>query len=260
MKKKIIKILLPILVFTTILFSIYLIKNSEKKLFMIENERIDSKTFYQYKNFFIIINSIDSILDCSIAKEIIKNKIFYLIAKDENIDLSRKNIEFNYNIHLSEIPLNIKDRLKDFNEKQIYEFFIKPFVTENLLIEKISYDTIIQKQMYEHVKKISNEWDGKSFNNNFLNPFTEYIERRIEKREKNDVIYKKVSGDDKFYYIFSSNKDIIYGYRISKIPFVEYVKTKYEKKFKLKFFDEKLKRSFILTNKNNFLSILLQIK
>lgn len=260
MRKKLIKIFLPIFVLTTILFSFHLIKNGKKILFMIENERIDSKSFYQYKNFFININSTDSILDCSIVKEIIKNKILYLIAKNENIDLSKKNIEFNYNIHLPQIPLNIKDRLKDFNEKEIFEFFIKPFVIENLLIEKISYDTFIQKQMYEHSKKISNEWDGKSFNGIFLNPFTEYIEQRIEDKNENKLIHKNFSEDDKFYYIFSSNSNIIYGYRISKIPFIEYVKAKYEKKFKLKFFDEKLKRSFILTNKDNFLTRLLQIK
>lgn len=254
-----------LVIFFLFLGTIYLTytKYQNKVIFSIDDQKISFEYFFKYKEFYKKINSLDYVLDCNIVDEIVKNYVFYRIAKAEDIDVSDKSIDFHFNMHKNDLKIDLEKIEKGFKEQEIFEFFKKPFVVKNLLIEKIKYDsTGIQKERYVYSKKIFKEWDGKTVDKNFLNEFTEYVEQHIEKDGINEfkIGKKNFFEDDGFFYVFSENKDRIFGYRVYKIPSDEYLKTKYQNRFKLKFSDEKDRRAFILVNKNKLLGTIVEVK
>lgn len=263
MKKKI--SLLSVILFL-FLFSVYFtyLKYQNRILFSLDEKKITVDHFLKYKEFYKKVYKLEKVLDCDIVDEIIKDIVFFKIAKEEGLDLSDKSIEFYFNIHKSDLDLDFENLKNNFTEKEIFEFLKKPFVVKNLIIEKIKYDSnFIQKERYLYSKKIFKEWDGKNVEKNFLNEFTEYLEQH---KDENDTGVNIKTGeknfyeDDGFYYVFFANKDALFGYRVYKIPSDEYIKLKYSKRFKLKFYDEKNKRAFLLTNKDNLLYNIVEVK
>ncbi|MEO0289232.1 MAG: hypothetical protein ABIN00_06310 [candidate division WOR-3 bacterium] len=253
------------LIFLLFLVTIYLTytKYQNKTIFSIDDKRISFEYFLKYKEFYKKINSLDHVLDCNIVDEIVKNYIFFKIAKEEGIDVSDKSIDYHFNMHKDDLKIDFEKIKKSFNEEEIFEFFEKPFVVKNLLIEKIKYDsTGIQKERYMYSKTIFKGWDGKSVDKNFLNEFTEYVEQHLEKENINgfETGKKNFSEDDGFYYVFSSNKNVLFGYRVYKIPSDEYLEKKYKKKFILKFLDDKDKRAFLLVNKDKLLDTIVEVR
>ncbi|MEJ5307064.1 MAG: hypothetical protein WHT27_02030 [candidate division WOR-3 bacterium] len=254
-----------IVIFLALLSVIYLTysKYLNRPILVIEDKKFSFEYFFKYKEFYKRINSLDHVLDCNIVDEIVKNYVFFKIAKEEGIDVSNKSIDFYFNMHKNDLKIDFEKIEKVFKEEEFFEFFKKPFVVKNLLIEKIKYDsTVIQKERYAYSKKVLNEWDGKTVDKNFLNEFTEYVEQHFEKDGKNEFETgkKNFSEDDGFYYVFSSNKNTLFGYRVYKVSSDEYLKKKYQKKFILKFLDDKDRRAFLLVNKDKLLGTIVEVR
>lgn len=263
MKKK---VFLPSLILILLLFSVYFTYSKYQNgiIFSLDEKKITVDYILKYKEFYKKVNSLDNVLDCDIVNEAIKDIVFFKIAKDEGLDTSDKSIDFYFNIHKNDLNLDFENLKNSFTEKEIFEFLKRPFVVKNLLIEKIKYDfNFIQKERFLYAKKIFKEWDGKTVEKDFLNEFTEYIEQHID---ENDSAFDFKTGeknfyeDDGFYYVFLANSDALFGYRVYKIPSDEYIKSKYFKRFKLKFYDEKNRREFLLTNRDKLLYNLVEVK
>lgn len=264
MKSKKFNILLFIFLLTFISICFIYSKYQNKENFSIDDKKISFEYFLRYKEFYKKINSLEHILDCNIVDEIVKNHVFFKIAEKEGIDVSDRSIMFYFNIHKNDITIDLKEIEKSFKEKDFFEFFIKPFVVKNLLIDKIKYDsTFIQKERYLYSKIILEEWDVKTIDKNFLNEFTEYIEQNLEEKDNENNIEsgkKNFAEDDGFYYVFSRTQNVLFGYRIYKITSNEYLETKYQNSFKLKFSNDKDKRAFILINKDKLLGKIVEVK
>ncbi|MEO0233576.1 MAG: hypothetical protein ABIN39_07215 [candidate division WOR-3 bacterium] len=263
MKNKKFNILFLIMLFFLITTYLTYSKYQSKTIFSIDDKKISYEYFLRYKEFYKIINSLDYVLDCNIVDEIVKNHIFFKIAKEEGIDVSDKSIDFYFNMHKNDLKIDFEKIEKGFKDEEIFEYFKKPFVVKNLLIEKIKYDSIvIQKERYAFSRKVLNEWDGKTVDKNLLNEFTEYVEQHLEKDDSTEFekSKKNFSEDDGFYYVFSSNKNILFGYRVYKISSDEYLGEKYQKKFVLKFLYDKDKRAFLLVNKDKLLGKIVEVK
>ncbi|HCP16424.1 TPA: hypothetical protein DIT23_02550 [candidate division WOR-3 bacterium] len=260
------KVLLLSFILILLLFSVYFtyLKYQSRTVFSLDEKKVSFDYILRYKEFYKRVNSIDKVLDCDVVDETIKDIVFFKIAKDEGLDVSDKSINFYFNIHKSDLNLDFESLKNSFTEKEIFDFLKRPFVVKNLLIEKIKFDSnFIQRERYLHSKKIFKEWNGKSVEKSFLNEFTEYIEQHID---ENDSAFDFKTGeknfyeDDGFYYVFLANSDALFGYRVYKVPSDEYIKSKYFKRFKLKFYDEKNRREFLLTNRDKLLYNLVEVK
>ena len=247
---------------------IFNIFNDRSTLFVFNNLKISKEYIEQYKLVLKNVDEIDSLFSTTAAYELIKNKILIDLCNKENIDISDSTIE----MHIKEItdegsisPL-IDNLSKHFNKKTLKEFFWKPFIVENLLIDFIITDTLnIQKERYIEARSILSKWKAPDLDNNLLSKVTDYFEKSLSKEEtalyikENKINSVSFSEDGSFYYITKLTDNSLTGYRTLKVSFEDYLKN-LKIKFKLKFKDKSYERAFFLLSEGTIYRELIIIE
>ncbi|HAV92529.1 TPA: hypothetical protein DCW38_05035 [candidate division WOR-3 bacterium] len=254
--------LLIILIFAFILFL-----NFNKRLFSVNGATITEDYVEQYKRIYMLSNNIDSIYSTSVAFEIIKDLITEDLCKKAGINISDSTYEaYSKMLKNDKSSSFLIDSLeKILGSKNTYKYFLKPFIAENLLADKISNDmNFIQKERYSKSLAIYKSWKGRECQNELLSDSVEYFIKSLSPEDEgSDMNIQKDSinmyEDNNYYYVSLFDGETNKGYRIRKVEFEEFA-LNYSKNYKIHFYDQSYMRAFKLLSENSIWEKLTDIK